>query len=45
MMRADQWFAGELVERARQAFGKTAAVDEDERGLVRVNQLEQPRVN
>ena len=45
MMRAHQRLAGELVQRARQPFGESAAVDEDERRSVRENQLEQPRMD
>ena len=45
VMRTDQRFAGELVQRAGQPFGETPAVDEDERRAVRANQLEEARVD
>ena len=45
VMRAHQRLAGELVERARQALGEPAAVDEQQRRSMRANQLDQPRMN
>ncbi len=45
MMGPHQRFAGQLVQRARETFGEPAAVDEDQRGPVRTNQLQQPRVD
>ena len=45
VMRAHQRLAGQLVERAGQPLGEPPAVDEEQRRLVRANQLEQPRVN
>ena len=45
VVRADQRFAGQLVERAGQPLGEPAAVDEDQRRAVRANQLEQARVD
>ncbi len=44
-MRPDEDFAGELVQCAREPFGQPAAVHEDQRRLVRANQLQQPRVD
>ena len=43
MMGPHQRFARQLVQRARETFGEPAAVDEDQRGPVRANQLQQPR--
>ena len=45
VMRSHERFAGQLVERAGEALGQPAAVDEDQRRAMRANQLEQPRVN
>ncbi len=45
VMRSHQRFAGQLVQRAGETFGEPAAVDEDQRGPVRANQLQQPRVD
>ena len=38
-------FARKLVERAREALGKAAAVDEQQRRTVLANELEQPRMD
>jgi hypothetical protein len=40
MMRANERLARELVQRARQPFRETPAVHEDQRGVMRVNQVE-----
>src|SRR5262245_51393695 len=45
MMRANQRLARELVQRAREPFGETAAVHENERGVMRMNQIEESRIN
>ena len=45
VVRADERFAGQLVQRAGEPLGQAAAVDEDQRRAVRANQLEQPRVD
>ena len=45
VVRADERFAGELVQGAGQALREATAVDEDQRRAVRMNQLEQARVN
>ncbi len=45
VMRAHERFAGQLVQRAGQPLGQTAAVDEDERRSVRADQLDEPRVD
>ena len=45
VVRADERFARQLVERAGQALGQPPAVDEDQRRAMRANQLEQPRVD
>ena len=45
VVRTDQRFAGELVQRAGQPLGETPAVDEDERRAMRANQLEETRVD
>ena len=45
VVRADQRFARQLVERRGQPLREAPAVDEDQGGLVRLDQLEQPRVN
>ena len=42
---ADQRLAGELVQRAGQALGDAAAVDEDQRRAVRLHQFEQARID
>ncbi len=45
VMRADQRLSGQLVQRAGQPLGEAAAVDEDERGAMRANQVEQARMD
>ena len=45
VVRADQRLAGQLVERGGQPLGEPPAVDEDERGAVRLHQLEQARMD
>ena len=45
VVRADQRLAGELVERARQPLGDAPAVDEDQRRAMRLDELEQARVD
>ena len=45
VVRAHERLAGELVERAGQPLGEPAAVDEDQRRAMRLNQLEQPRMD
>ena len=45
VMRAHQRLAGQLVERAGQPLGQPAAVDEQQRRLMRANQLEQTRMD
>src|SRR5688572_1083959 len=40
-MRAHQWFAGQLVERSCKTLSKTTAVDEQQRGSMSGNQLQQ----
>src|SRR5262245_4004664 len=44
-MRADERLACELVERARQPLRETAAVDEDQRGLMLPDEIEEARMN
>ena len=41
VMRADERFSGEIVDRAGDAFGEAAIVDEDERGAMGADQFEQ----
>ncbi len=45
MVRPHERLAGELVQRTREAFREPAAVDEDQGGAMRVNQLQQARVD
>ena len=45
VMRKHQRFAGKFVERAGDALGQPAAVDEDQRGAVRAHQFEQLGMN
>ena len=45
MMGTHQRFARQLVQRARETFSQPAAVDEDQGGPVRANQLQQPGVD
>ena len=45
VVRAHERLAGQFVQRAGQPLCEPAAVDEDQRGLMRANQLEQPRVD
>ena len=45
VMRPDERFARQLVERAGQPLRQPPAVDEDQRRAMRANQLEQPRMN
>ena len=45
VMRPDQRLARQLVERAGQPLRQPPAVHEQQRGLVRANQLQQARVN
>ena len=45
VVRLHQDLTGELVQRAGESFGETPAVDEDERGPMLANQLDEPRVN
>ena len=40
-----QVFAGELVDARRKAFGEASRVDEDDRRAMRLDELEQPRVD
>ena len=42
VVRANECLAGELVERRRQPLGDAAAVDEDQRGAVRLHELQEP---
>ena len=45
VVRPDQRLAGELVQRRRQPLGDAPAVDEDERGAVLADQVQQPRMD
>ncbi len=45
VVRADQDFAGELVQRAGEPLRNPPAVDEDERRAVRLDQVEESRVD
>ena len=45
VVRPDERFAGQLVQRAGKPLGDAAAVDEDQRGSMRADQLEQARVD
>jgi hypothetical protein len=45
MMRAHERFAGKLVERRREPLGDPAAVHENERGAVLLDELQQARVD
>ncbi len=45
VVRADERFAGQLVQRAGEPFGQSAAVHEDERRAMRENQLQQSRMD
>ena len=45
VVRSHERLTGELVQRARQSLGQPAAVDEEQRRLVRANELEKARMH
>src|SRR5688572_25707286 len=44
-MRADKGFLRYYIQRARKSLGQPAAVDEDQRRLVALNEFKEPRMN